>query len=494
MMLPDATHSLAALAFQRLLYCVTAGTALVFIIAAVLNFLPARNSQTRFVVWFSALLAVMALPFMVFAPQQTKVPASPHALFTISVSWAEYIVLAWAVLAACGLMRVAFGLWQLRRLRRSSVKLDWSALGPETQDLVNRFGGLRRVSLLVSSRVEVPAAIGFVRPAIILPAWMIEDRDSTPDNAAGNDDLKYILLHELAHLRRWDDWTNLAQKLVKSILFFHPGVLWIERKLALDREMACDDAVLAQAGSPRNYAQCLTHVAEKSFLRRQIALAQAAVSRMKQLSRRVAWILNGKRSHNMRVWKPAIPLVAGAALLCGISASSTTELVSFSDVLPATSGLHTTAQFGNSAARRPEAAQIVNAGAIAAPNTIPASLKTPAGVHAVPADLKYVSEQLPRHHHRRKPDAAAERRNLMQRASVMAHDGTAAAKENQPRVDMSAYSAAPVADRERAGEVLLVIVTHHQVSGGNNDQNWQVSTWELYFYVPAHTKQVPRKT
>jgi len=66
------------------------------------------------------------------------------------------------------------------------------------------------------------------------------------------------LLHEFAHLGRWDDWTNLAQKLVRTIFFFHPAVWWIEKRLSLEREMACDDVVLAETQNPRAYAECLS--------------------------------------------------------------------------------------------------------------------------------------------------------------------------------------------------------------------------------------------
>ena len=112
------------------------------------------------------------------------------------------------------------------------------------------------------------------------PAWMLE---TTPA-----EELKYILLHELAHLRRRDDWTNLAQKILKALLFFLPSVWWIERRLSLDREMACDDAVLAHSGTSARICRMSGHVAERSFLRRQIALAQAAVGRVRQLTARVA--------------------------------------------------------------------------------------------------------------------------------------------------------------------------------------------------------------
>ena len=72
-----------------------------------------------------------------------------------------------------------------------------------------------------------------------------------------------ILLHENAHLRRWDQWTNLAQKIVTALFFFHPAVWWIENRLTLEREMACDDIVLAQTASPRDYASFLISFAEK---------------------------------------------------------------------------------------------------------------------------------------------------------------------------------------------------------------------------------------
>jgi hypothetical protein len=139
----------------------------------------------------------------------------------------------------------------------------------------------------------------------------------------------------LAHLRRWDDWTNLAQKLLRAIFFFHPAVWWIESKLSLEREMACDDAVLAETANPRAYAECLVTVAEKSLMRRGLAMAQAAVSRVRQTSQRVAQILDTKRSGATRIWKPALGMVATFAVICAGLLSRTPELVSFQDKNPA---------------------------------------------------------------------------------------------------------------------------------------------------------------
>src|SRR4029077_12962453 len=105
------------------------------------------------------------------------------------------------------------------------------------------------------------------------PRWAIDDLSPA--------ELKAVVLHELGHLRRRDDWTNLAQQILRAMLFFHPGVGWIDSRLNREREMACDDLVLAGIGNAHSYAECLVSVAEKSAVRARMALALAAVSRMR---------------------------------------------------------------------------------------------------------------------------------------------------------------------------------------------------------------------
>src|SRR5260370_42459401 len=99
----------------------------------------------------------------------------------------------------------------------------------------------------------------------------------------------------MAHLRRWDDWSNLTQKIVKAIFFFHPAVWWIERCLALEREMACDDLVVAHTANPGAYAASLVSLAEKVWAQkvpggRALHLAQAVLRRGRQTSRLLAQI------------------------------------------------------------------------------------------------------------------------------------------------------------------------------------------------------------
>jgi hypothetical protein len=142
-------------------------------------------------------------------------------------------------------------------------------------------------------------------------------------------EIKVILLHELAHLRRFDDWTNLAQKIVKAVFFFHPAVWWIENRLTLEREMACDDMVLAQTASPRAYASSLISFAEKLQTARGLALAQTLVSRMCHMTLRVAQILDAKRPTRTALWTPVLGLSAGMLAFVFVAAPYAPQFVAF---------------------------------------------------------------------------------------------------------------------------------------------------------------------
>lgn len=326
----DLLHAAARLSVDWMAYCLIEGAILALFMWLLLRLLPRQNAGTRFLLWFTALVAILVLPFLRGAwPWRTtaassRAVSSGHALITLSDSVAFYIFAAWAVFAGLGLMRVALGLWQVRKLRNNSQKIDLENINPAVKQAVDEFS--RSLSLRISDNVRVPTAVGFFAPTVIVPNWFLEEMPV--------EELRHVLLHEAAHLQRRDDWTNLLQKIIKAVLFFHPSAWWIEQQLSLEREIACDDAVLAQVARPQDYAQCLKHVAEKSFLRRKLALAQAIVTRMRQLSLRMARILDADRPGTTRLWKPAVPIVVAVASICGLSAATAPELVSFSSKKP----------------------------------------------------------------------------------------------------------------------------------------------------------------
>ena len=302
----------AQLILERVLNSLPEGLVIVLFAWLLLRVLKRQNSGTRFAVWFLTLLAVVALPFLNTLQAHSTPALIPHsslAQFTLTALEAALILAAWILVSGIAIFRLALGLWQIALIRRSCTEIDSAHLDPEIQKIMQLDGTAREICLATSEHVRVPVAIGFFKPAIVLPMWMMQELPTQ--------ELAAVVVHERTHLQRWDDWTNLFQKIARAVFFFHPAVWWIDARLSLEREMACDDAVLAATGSPRAYASCLIEMLEKSCERRGWTMAQAAVQRAKELSLRLAQILDEKRPATTRIWKPALTM-AGAFSLAGL--------------------------------------------------------------------------------------------------------------------------------------------------------------------------------
>jgi hypothetical protein len=214
-------------------------------------------------------------------------------------------------------------------------------------------------------------------------------------------------------------------------------VWWIENKLALEREMACDDAVLAETANPKGYAQCLISVAEKSFMRRGLALAQAAVNRVRQTSLRVSQILDVNRSNATHVWKPALYSVAAFFFACLVSLSHAPELVAFQDQTPGTMASATTQ--GSTATELNSFAKP----ALVTPASFPVKPAEPIAKRAV-----WERPQQPQSGVRMQPTAQAVGRSVTA-LEPQRCERTVAARTAQPLVRASS---SPVSDSARAAE------------------------------------------
>jgi beta-lactamase regulating signal transducer with metallopeptidase domain len=325
-------HSIARYASVHLLDSLVQGSVIGGFAAVLLRLSRRQHASTRFAIGFWALMAIAVLPLLGDAWSKDSVShtLSSRPAFVAPESWALYLFCAWAVVAAGSLFLVGRALRHLYILRKSGTEIDTTTLSPRLQKILKDEPSLRKIALCTSEKVRVPTAIGLTKPAILIPRWVLQELSA--------DELTQIVLHELAHLRRWDDWTNLAQQIVKAVFVFHPAVWWIEKKLAFERESACDEAVLAETSSPRAYAECLAHLAERSFVQRSAALAQAVLGRVSQVSLRVAQILDGNRSgENGGSCKLALSLVTGLAVMSAIGVSRAPRLIAFEDDAPAVS-------------------------------------------------------------------------------------------------------------------------------------------------------------
>ena len=159
-------------------------------------------------------------------------------------------------------------------------------------------------------------AVGLAPPAILMPEKLVERLSAA--------ELDQVYLHELAHIRRWDDWANLLQKVLEALLWCFPAVWWIGRHLDLEREIACDDWVVSTTGQRHSYATCLTRLIEWRGAASLPALASGAVFRRRHIAKRVALLLDRRRNTATRLSRAGLAgfvglILAGAGWLSACS-------------------------------------------------------------------------------------------------------------------------------------------------------------------------------
>src|SRR5688500_1776914 len=135
----------------------------------------------------------------------------------------------------------------------------------------------RPVRLLASCLVEAPLVLGHVRPVILMPIGLLAGLP------AGQ--IEAILLHELAHIRRYDYLVNAVQRFVEGLLFYHPAIWWISRLIRAERENCCDDVVVATRGHAHEYAAALAALEQNRWSAREPAVAATGGSLVKRIRR-----------------------------------------------------------------------------------------------------------------------------------------------------------------------------------------------------------------
>jgi beta-lactamase regulating signal transducer with metallopeptidase domain len=294
------------------------------------------RASTRFTVWFIvftlvALLPIFSLGRALWSAPFAQVAASllPQGRWSIRVNagWAFAMEAAWAIASLCSVVRLGVSMVQMARMYRRSTPLEFASLGQEMQSVVNRSvvssSSSRPVQVRLSDAVDAPSVIGFFRPAIVIPRALWSELPG--------EEMKQVLRHEMAHLERGDDWTNLLQKLFRSLCPLNPALLWAERHLCREREQACDDAVLDAEGNARAYATCLTKLAESRLVKRAALLAPGLWRRHSELAARVDNILHRRKGLHPLVSRGLVT----ASLVMSLGAVFTLELcprlVTFAD-------------------------------------------------------------------------------------------------------------------------------------------------------------------
>jgi GWxTD domain-containing protein len=163
------------------------------------------------------------------------------------------------------------------RLRRRGVCYASEHWQKELVRLRARLRLSRPVLLLESCLADVPMVIGHIRPVILMPVGVLAGLP------AGQ--IEAILLHELAHIHRYDYLVNIFQRSVECLLFYHPAVWWISRVMRAERENCCDDVVVATSGNVEEYAVALATLEQNRWSGREPAVAASGGSLVKRIRR-----------------------------------------------------------------------------------------------------------------------------------------------------------------------------------------------------------------
>lgn len=289
------------------------GTALALGVALSLRYARRLNAATRHLIWFAALAALAWLgwagsphgiplpgPVQARMAEPIYIPSAPDILITGLVG-------IWAALGLVGLLRLLPGLHAVYALRDSCYPFPAAVEAALPLWLEAKERG-RRTDLMICDAVPGATVLGLQRPCIAIPTLLVDVLTA--------DELDQVILHEHAHVQRLDDWSRLAQALLMSVLWIHPAALVISRALNREREMACDEWVVARTGLPKAFARCLARVAEVRIGGHGSALIPALFTNRHELVRRVDRLLTIKgrtRSHVSHV-RAAAALLALAVI------------------------------------------------------------------------------------------------------------------------------------------------------------------------------------
>jgi len=164
-------------------------------------------------------------------PYATQPLAPPRAIFPLQLHEGDWLAVALGLWMAFGFLqmcRIALSFVYLRKLKRGSHAAP-DALVDRFQYWIAACGIRRPVRLLVSERIQSPMATGFRHPAVIVPSNLFAHFD------AG--ELDHVLLHELAHVARLDDWSNLFARCLSAVVGLRPVAAWTLRQIAREREL-----------------------------------------------------------------------------------------------------------------------------------------------------------------------------------------------------------------------------------------------------------------
>jgi beta-lactamase regulating signal transducer with metallopeptidase domain len=300
------------------------GFALISAVAILLRLVPRVSAAVRFAIWAFAFALAATMPLLHLPTVSVSKPHAVSAMVHLGSGWGFAIAAMWATFMLARGAQLLMHAVRLHRIWRHArpVPVD------DTIRMLLQRSRRRTVELCASNDVDSPSVIGFFSPRLLIPEWLFAKL--TPS------DLQQIVVHECEHLRRGDDWINLLQKIGLALFPLNPALLWLDRRLSIERELACDAGVVASTTAPFAYAHCLTRLAEHRLHRRSVALSLSAWSRQSELARRVNYLLRPARNMSPLHTRFAIALICAGLAVGAVQMARAPRLFSFTDSAIAT--------------------------------------------------------------------------------------------------------------------------------------------------------------
>jgi beta-lactamase regulating signal transducer with metallopeptidase domain/predicted flap endonuclease-1-like 5' DNA nuclease len=273
---PSTMHSLG----WTLLHFLWQGTAVAALAAVLMTM--CRRASARYAMAVGALVLMLAAPVATFffltssgASFPATFPAKSSSVgetqpmttggvaarispgfsrLAPSLDTLPWLVEAWLLGVAFFSLRSAGGFLLLERERRKQSTTASARVLAMCQTLQRRLGLERTIRYCECTWLQTPAVIGWFRPIVLLPVTAL--------TGLSEEQLQSIIVHELAHIQRLDPFVNVFQISVETLLFYHPAVWWLNKRIRAEREHCCDDVAVSLCGNAVEYARALTLMEE----------------------------------------------------------------------------------------------------------------------------------------------------------------------------------------------------------------------------------------
>ena len=321
-----------------LIHFIWQGCFIAFALKAALILTSQKNPQLRYAFASIAMLSCLFIPFITFAiiyqSGNTSLPFSSNIIPSLNfvatglkhnnfywptnvIELLPYLSVAWLTIVMLLTGKLLVEVFMVNQLTKQSVVPADAKLSARFVQLVEKMKLSITPRLLISLETDVPMAIGWLKPVILLPASMLSGLSTSQ--------LEMLLLHELAHIRRHDYLVNFIQTLVALLLFFHPAVQWISKQMRNEREYCSDDIAVQYCGDAFAYAHTLADTASTCSKHRHNTIPKMAMAASGgDLKQRIVRLVDSHCTSNNDAGK----WMAATAVILGILIFSAQQLIS----------------------------------------------------------------------------------------------------------------------------------------------------------------------